>query len=88
MYKELLAGEGIDCLVRNDRLTAALGEIPFVECFPELWVVDEEVYPRAKKLLDAWLSRGHSCETWHCPGCGEQIEGQFSVCWACGSDRN
>ena len=46
LLKELLEGEGIACLLRNEELFAALGEIPFLECLPELWVVDDEVYPR------------------------------------------
>jgi len=23
---------------------------------------------------------------WHCPNCGEQHEGNFDICWKCGSD--
>ena len=83
-----LADEGINCLVRNDELSTALGEIPFVECYPELWVVDDEVWPRARLLLDKWLAE--SAETgpdWTCPGCGEQLEGQFLTCWNCGGER-
>ena len=55
LLKELLEREGIACLIRNEQLFAALGEIPFLECFPELWVVDNEVWPRARMLLDNWL---------------------------------
>ena len=36
--RNLLESEGIACLVRNDRLAGVIGEIPFVECWPELWV--------------------------------------------------
>jgi len=88
MFKELLAGEGIECLIRNERLSTAMGEIPFVECFPELWVLDEETYPRAKLLLNAWLSNPAATETWTCPGCSEEIDGQFTACWSCGHLRD
>ena len=88
MFKELLASEGIVCLVRNEQLASAIGEIPFVECFPELWVVDEEAYPRAKLLLDAWMRQSPTTPAWTCPGCGEEIDGQFAICWCCGQPRD
>ena len=57
LLKELLEKEGVACLIRNEQLFAALGEIPFLECSPELWVVDDEVWPRAKSLLDNWFKK-------------------------------
>jgi hypothetical protein len=89
LLKERLAMDGIVCLVRNDELSTALGEIPFVECYPELWVVDDEVYPRARLLLDQWLSgMVPREETWQCVRCGEILEGQFESCWQCGLEKN
>lgn len=88
LLKERLEGEGIDCLLRNDELSTALGEIPFVECYPELWVVDAEVYPRARLLLDQWLAEAaDGGAEWCCPRCGERSEGQFDSCWQCGAER-
>jgi hypothetical protein len=89
LLKERLAAEGIVCLVRNDELSTALGEIPFVECYPELWVVDDEVYPRARLLLDQWLNDLAPAEaSWQCSRCGEILEGQFESCWQCGQGKN
>ena len=89
LLKERLTREGIDCLVRNEQLFSALGEIPFLECYPELWIVDDEVYPRAKLLLDGWLAREpENAGPWTCPQCGEMLEGQFDACWKCGSSRD
>lgn len=89
MLKERMAGEGIVCLVRNDELSAALGEIPFVECYPELWLVDDEAYPRAQCLLNQWLnSIGQTLEGWCCNRCGEVLEGQFERCWQCGLEKD
>ncbi len=88
LLKELLEREGIACLIRNEQLFAALGEIPFLECFPELWVVDNEVWPRARLLLDSWLKSEEGGLPWNCPACGETLEGQFGACWNCGTQRN
>jgi len=88
MLRAMLEAEGIACLLRNEELFAALGEIPFLECLPELWVIDDEVYPRARMLLEGWLSTdAEGAEPWLCPGCGERLEGQFGACWKCGRQR-
>ena len=88
LFRELLEKEGIACLLRNAQLASALGEIPFIECYPELWVLDDEVYPRARLLLDGWLrTDAPTAGPWVCPGCGEQLEGQFGSCWKCGRQR-
>ena len=84
LLKERLSGEGIAVLLRNDELSTALGEIPFIECYPELWVVDDEVYPRARLLLEQWQEEAAELKPeWSCPDCGESIEGQFQSCWKC-----
>lgn len=87
LLRDLLQHEGIAVLLRNEELFAAMGEIPFFELRPELWVVDDEVYPRAKNLLDGWGKEVEPGAAWHCPGCGEKLEGQFGACWKCGRAR-
>ena len=88
LLKELLEREGVVCLIRNEQLFAALGEIPFLECFPELWVVDDEVWPRAKSLLDNWFKQEADPLSWTCLSCDEVLEGQFGACWKCGKARD
>lgn len=88
LLRDRLQQEGIGVLLRNEELFAALGEIPFVELRPELWVVDDEVYPRAEHLLAAWQQETAAPgAAWSCPGCGERLEGQFGACWKCGQNR-
>ncbi len=88
LLKEILEHEGIECVLRNDQLSSAIGEIPFIECYPELWVIDDEAFPRAQLFLESWLE-GDSiiADPWVCPICGEEIEGQFGACWSCGKLR-
>ncbi len=88
LLKELLEREGVVCLIRNEQLFAALGEIPFLECFPELWVVDDEIWPRARLLLDGWFKNEEETASWICPSCEETLEGQFGACWKCGKKRD
>ena len=89
MLKEILAKEGIDCVLKNDQLGTAMGEIPFTECYPELWLLDAEVYPRARLFLDNWLkNESAGAGPWVCSGCGEELEAQFGACWSCGRERD
>jgi hypothetical protein len=83
--RNVLEASGIACLVRNDRLGGIVGEIPFLECWPELWVVETGLYLKAKSLVDEVLRAGPDAAPWRCAGCGESIEGQFAVCWNCGA---
>lgn len=86
LLRERLEQEGIGVLLRNEELFAAMGEIPFVELAPELWVIDDEVLPRAQLLLERWRQPAGG-GTWRCAGCGEVLENQFEACWQCGRQR-
>jgi hypothetical protein len=82
--RNLLEDAGIATEMRNDRLGGAVGEIPFLEAWPEVWV-DERDAVRAEELIELRVhGRGLREAPWDCPGCGERIEGQFDACWHCG----
>lgn len=86
--KNVLDTFGIPCIARNSDLISAAGELPPVECWPELWVIDDDKFGRARSILKKTLAPLHAVKRpWHCDGCGEVIEGQFSECWNCGRDR-
>jgi hypothetical protein len=85
--RNVLETAGIACLIRNDRLAGALGEIPFVECWPELWVVDNIYVLKAQELITAARDAvpGRT-EGWVCDRCGESQAAQFDECWRCAAD--
>lgn len=88
MRKEQLEQAGIQCMIKNQRSSGLAGEIPFTEVFPELWVVQDEEYDRARRLLDDGLVALPSSQAgWICPGCDERHESQFATCWKCGLER-
>ncbi len=85
VLRSLVENEGIPCVIRNEYLSIATGELPYQESLPQLWVLNDADYPRACEVIEEW--RRSSAEThsqWICPDCGETIEGQFSSCWKCG----
>ena len=86
--KNVLETYGIDCIIKNMYLAGAAGELPPIECWPELWVVDDSRYAEALTVLNRNRATLESIkEPWKCGRCEEDIEGQFSECWNCGESR-
>lgn len=85
--KDVLQEEGIDCMIKNLNLAGGLGEIPPIECWPEVWILEDEDYVRANSIVEDLLKEpGEYRTSWLCQ-CGEKIEGQFTDCWSCGAAR-
>ena len=86
--KEILDQEGILCTVKNQQGSSLAGEVPFAEVFPELWVINDDDFPRAKEILEKWdeLS-SQQMAGWTCQGCHEQLDGEFTTCWKCGAEK-
>ena len=87
--KNMLENEEIECVIKNEHLSSILGEIPPIECWTEVWIVDDSQYDRAVQIVEKALA--HQEETpqsdWICPQCSEELEGQFTECWNCGASR-
>ncbi len=84
-YKNLLASEGISVFLKNEHFGSIMGEIPFQEVWPELWIKNDLDYDRAMQLIDSnGLSQESPVASWSCEACRIENEGQFSVCWSCG----
>ena len=87
--KGLLESSGIPAVVRGEFLTSGWGELPVDVC--SVWIADDAQYERAQALLLSFLNgdlaRELRSQNWRCSKCGEQLEGQFTSCWHCGSAR-
>ena len=84
--RSVLESEQIRTLIKNEHLTGGIGELPAVECWPEIWVVEPRDHARAEHLLGELLKslqQPSTGESWRCPNCGEEIEPQFTDCWRC-----
>ena len=84
--RNLLESEGMACLMKNEFLYSAAGEIPPTEIWPELWV-EESDFDKAQLIINDALADKSDLPKWHCSECGEQLEGQFTTCWRCGTER-
>ena len=85
--RQVLENHAIRSIVRNDFLLGGAGELPVNETWPEIWVVDDRDFDRARALVDAVVAAPVSDPPWRCALCGEQMEGQFTDCWRCGVAR-
>jgi len=85
--RNVLATFGIKCVTKKMDLISAAGQLPPTECWPELWVVEDEKLAKARAILKKTLAPLSSVKkAWVCKNCDEKIEGQFSECWNCGCD--
>ncbi|HEU4621862.1 MAG TPA: DUF2007 domain-containing protein [Burkholderiaceae bacterium] len=85
-WVNVLRSAGIRCELRNTALAGALGEIPFLEAAPQLWVNDVFDEHRARLVLDD-VQRAVTGAAWRCAKCAETLEPQFGTCWRCGGER-
>ena len=87
-FKNVLEMNGIACDIHGEFRGAGLGELPPIECWPELWVRNASELERAKEIIEEALqSTNDEMEHWKCPSCDEEVEGQFAVCWNCETNR-
>jgi hypothetical protein len=92
LVKGLLESEGIEATVRGEELSGVRGGVPVTpDTSPSVWVLDDSQIERATAIIsqyDSGVTMGaESTSPWKCPQCGEQVEGQFTTCWKCGTDR-
>lgn len=86
--KELLDQAHIPATIKNQRSAMLGGEVPFVEVFPELWVLRDADFEQAKALLEDWeRAQPAGITGWTCSKCGEAHQREFTTCWKCGQDR-
>ena len=81
--RNLLLTAGIPSELRNQYLAGAMGDLPMLETWPQLFVEDD-YEPAALKALAA-AAAAPPGPSWTCAACGELLEPQFTQCWKCGA---
>jgi hypothetical protein len=88
LYQSILESAGIRTHLKNVGASIGMGEIPFTQLFPELWVVEDSDYDHAIAILKPYHEHGFPVDSdWQCPGCGEGVDGAFGECWNCQAPR-
>ena len=82
-WANVLASHGIPAELRNASLVGAMGEVPFPETWPQVWVADEQEM-HARRVIESVLKGPDpQAAAWRCERCGEWIDAQFDECWRC-----
>jgi hypothetical protein len=81
--RNVLIAAGIDAELRNQYLAGALGDLPMLETWPQLWVDDALESAALRALQNAEAAPAGA--PWTCAQCGEVLEPQFTTCWRCGA---
>ena len=83
IWADLLCEAGYPATVQRQCVRSVAGGLPPDQGLHEIWLRHDEHHAAARALLDE-LARVPQ-RRWQCPQCGEQIEGGFEQCWACGA---
>jgi hypothetical protein len=81
----LLRAQGIEARILNASALGGLGEIPFDQAYPEIWLVEPSDLERARSVFEAFDRPLDAVPDTRCSRCGEDNPGAFAVCWQCGA---
>jgi hypothetical protein len=85
---DTLARAGIEARVLNELAAGMVGQIPFSQSLPEIWVLADEL-DSAGRVLEEFRRRqreGQVEGNIRCTTCGEESPANFELCWNCRSD--
>lgn len=80
--RAFLESHGVPSLLKNEFTSAVMGEVPFFETWPEIWVSDD-LFERAQKLVTQAQMAPINGADWVCDHCQEHNPGTFELCWSC-----
>lgn len=79
-----LAAAGIEARVLNEHAQGGMGEIPFTQVYPEIWIMQQRDSARAREIIAAFERTPLSQDTIRCQVCAETNPSEFEICWHCG----
>ena len=85
--KDALELAGIECHLRNQYAAGGAGDLSPLECWPEIWLADDDKYDEAIELLHEKFELPQQGSKWECQQCGEMNEPAFEICWKCGAEK-
>ncbi len=85
-YYDALQEQGIGCVLRNQFISGAAGELPVQDTEPELWLLDAKDASQAESVWQS-LQVNSLATPWVCQACQEPQDAEFNVCWQCQQPR-
>jgi hypothetical protein len=87
LLSHLLDEAGIAHYVANVNLQGGVGELPFTQTYPAIWLYDETDYARARSIIGDFEAASNRPGHWRCSACGEDNPLTFDLCWNCRETR-
>jgi hypothetical protein len=87
LVRDTLVHHGIDVTIQNEQ--SGRTAVPGFRPPAEIWVIDNEDYAGARRLVIetlATLDSQAEASPWDCASCGEANPPSFEFCWSCGRD--
>ena len=84
--KNLLEPLGFELVIKNEYANGGIGELAIFDCWPELWLSNENDYPAAIRAINNLLKNDDN--VWVCTKCKETNYDSFELCWQCGAERS
>lgn len=85
LIQGLLAEAGIESQILNEYAQGGLGEIPFTQTYPEIWLLNERDITKAKKIINQFEQTPSETGKLLCKNCHELNPDTFETCWHCGA---
>lgn len=87
--KSELDALGIPYMLKNEYASGAIGELPWQDTQPELWLLDDSWFNKAESVVSMVVENAKTSlkRGWHCGHCNEQNGGAFDICWQCNQPR-
>ncbi|MDG2046050.1 MAG: DUF2007 domain-containing protein [Halioglobus sp.] len=76
----------IECVLRNEYASGAMGELAPINAWPEVWVVYDTDFVRAVSIVET-SHRAVEGQDWQCAQCTTYSPATFDTCWQCGGER-
>jgi hypothetical protein len=75
LWASQLRAEGFDVSVQRQFAGGIAGEIPVDQSLPEIWIMDDSDFARARQVLADLQNLPH--RRWTCPNCAAERPGAF-----------
>lgn len=83
LVQGLLLQAGIETRIFNEYAQGGLGELPFTQAYPEIWLEHAGDASRALALIRQFEQGQKYTTELCCPHCSEANPATFEVCWRC-----
>lgn len=80
--KNILDNAQFASVIKNEFAASGVGELPAFDTWLELWIIDDNNFEAAAKILRSSFAKDSSPE-WTCTHCHEKNAASFEICWNC-----